>query len=381
MLNRLKQLISPRSKPEKKQDLPDIAWVPPGNNQWKIPVLDVRPVTQTMLSTTRNQECAKNSMSYGRDDGTGFANDTPGIQRTIPVDLAYRIDRVLVPGALFIPAAMEHKWAIYYHGARILFVRSWMRKVVAAAQVECNNGVARLVSVMGTFAGDDEAEEFTIRTTDYLLRTHALGLMFPAPLPPGFELEPKTAAVWCMNVFGKMASYATPQRLAAEIPDKPLRTYSLLHIAVAQGDAQAVGLHLQSGFPVDLLAGDGLAPLHWAFAQKSTAMADFLIQHGSPVDVRSAEGATPLMTEVQAGKIENTKFLLDRGADANAVDLRGFSSLHRAAELGHVELTLLLLKRGAHPDVMARGQTPMSLAEKRGHGEIVKLLSRKSEAS
>jgi len=110
-------------------------------------------------------------------------------------------------------------------------------------------------------------------------------------------------------------------------------------------------------------------------------MAEFLIQHGSPVDVRSAEGATPLMTEVQAGKIENTKFLLDRGADANAVDLRGFSSLHRAAELGHVELTLLLLERGAHPDVMAQGHTPLSLAEKRGRGEIVKLLSRKSEAS
>ena len=104
-------------------------------------------------------------------------------------------------------------------------------------------------------------------------------------------------------------------------------------------------------------------------------MAELLLRRGSPVDVRSAEGATPLMTEVQHGKCDKVSFLLDRGADVNAVDLRGFSSLHRAAEFGNLELTCLLLDRGARPDVTAQGHTPLFLAEKRGHTEVVKLLN------
>ena len=135
--------------------------------------------------------------------------------------------------------------------------------------------------------------------------------------------------------------------------------------------------HLASGLSVDILAADGLAPLHWAFAQKDTAMAEFLIRHGSPIDVRSAEGATPLMTEVQRGNHEKINFLLTRGADVNAVDLCGFSCLHQAAEFGNIELTRLLLERGARPDVNAQGHTPVSLAEQRGHGEVVKLLKSK----
>jgi ankyrin repeat protein len=153
-----------------------------------------------------------------------------------------------------------------------------------------------------------------------------------------------------------------------------LPTHSLLHIAVARGDIQAVEKHLEAGLPVDLLAADGLAPLHWALAQKSTTMPSFLIQHGSPADVRSAEGATPPMTEVQNGDVEKIKFLLDAGADPNAINHRGFSALHRAAEIGNVELTQFLLGRGARADVVVQGHTPPALAEKRGHAEILELL-------
>lgn len=96
------------------------------------------------------------------------------------------------------------------------------------------------------------------------------------------------------------------------------------------------------------------------------------------IDVRSADGATPLMTEVQRGETEKVKFLLARGADVNAVDLRGFTSLHRAAEAGNVEVARLLLGLGARRDAVAKGQTPASLAEKRGHANMLKLLKPES---
>ena len=83
------------------------------------------------------------------------------------------------------------------------------------------------------------------------------------------------------------------------------------------------------------------------------------------------------MTEIQRGEVRKIRFLLDRGADVNAVDLRGFTSLHRAAEPGNIEITRLLLDRGARPNVAAEGYAPLSLAEKHGHVEVVKLLKEK----
>jgi Ankyrin repeats (3 copies)/Ankyrin repeats (many copies) len=377
MFDKLKSMMGAKPPDQSKSELPEIPWVPAESNRWKIPILDVRPVTQTFLSTSKNEDCAANALSYGRDDGRGFAKENPEIQSKIPASLAYRIDRILAPGALFVPGAMEHKWAIYFHDGRILCIRSWLRKLVVAAEVECRDGMARVVSIQGAFTTENEGDDFKSGTLDFLLRTHALGLAFPALLPPDLDKAPKSAAMWCMNTFGNMALCATPHRVDAGVPEKPLRTHSVLHICVARGEIRAVEALLVSGLPIDLLAADGLTPLHWAFAQKNTTMAEFLLQRGSPIDVRSAEGATPLMTEVQQGHTDKIRFLLDRGADVNAVDLRGFSSLHRAAEFGNLEVTRLLLDHGARPNANPQGHTPISLAEQRGHGEVVSLLKSK----
>ena len=229
---------------------------------------------------------------------------------------------------------------------------------------------------------------FSARVADYLLRSHALGLVFPAPLLPGTESNPGQAALWCFSRFGKLALFATPHGINASVPEKPLRSHSLLHILVARGDKTAVDKHLAAGMPLDLLAADGLAPLHWALAAKrprvpligswgkDTAMLQHLLERGSPVDVCSAEGATPLMNAVQTGSMKQVTFLLDRGADPDAADARGFTSLHRAAEMGKMDLVKILLARGASPDAEARGHTPRSLAEGRNCKEIVELLKR-----
>lgn len=377
MFDRLKRFVQGNPKEKELSNTPEIPWVPAEKNPWHVPLLDVRPVTHQMLSTSKDPQCAQNAISYGQDDGTGFASQGPERSRIVSCELRYRFDGVLAPGALFIPAVMEHKWAIYYHGGRILFIRSWLRKLMATAEVACGeDGIALVAAVRGAFVSENEEAEFTVRAVDYLIRSHAPGLVFPAPLPAEFESSPETSAMWCMNVFGKLAEFATPHRIDGGIPEKPLRTHSLMHIAVARGDTEAVDTFLKAGLPVDLLAADGLAPLHWAFARKDTRMAAFLIERGSPIDVRSAEGATPLMTEAQNGDVAKIEFLLDAGAEVNAVDSRGFNSLHRAAERGDAKVVTLLLDRGARTDVVAQGYTALSFAEKRGHAEVVSLLKR-----
>ena len=257
-----------------------------------------------------------------------------------------------------------------------MWVRSWLREVKVVACVEQRQDHVEIVQVRGAFGAEDEEPQFTIRALDYLLRSHALDTVYPAPLPVGAEADPKAAAMWRMSMFGNRALIATPYRFDRHDPDRPLRTHSLLHIAVARGNRSAIERSLAAGVPIDLLAGDGLAPLHWALASDDPAIMSLLLDRGSSVDVRSAEGATPLMNAVQSGSVDKLCFLLDHGADVDARDRRGFTALHRAAEMGNLEALRALLDRGAAPNLAAEGHTPRSLAEGRGNGEIVAILNR-----
>lgn len=377
MWNALKRFFgtSPDPGQAKPANQTNIPWIPADQNPWGVPVLDVRPVTFHMLACSQDPQCAKNAISYGRDDGVGFLDQQPPVAASTPCALTYRRDRLLADGPLFIPAEMEHKWAIYFLRGRILCVRSWMRQVHLTARVEQEGDSVTIREITGRFTSEGEAPELTIRTLDYLLRSHVLGLAHPVPLPAGMEHDPYQAALWCMSMFGNKASVATPHVIPVLLPENPLRSHSLLHIAVARGDGVAVRSHLASGIPSDLLAGDGLAPLHWALSRPDTLMLELLVEAGSSIDVRSAEGATPLMTAVQSKGSQQVEWLLLHGADPNLQDSRGFTALHRVAEMGNTEFVRMLLAHGARADLDAQGHTAASLAKQRGHADIMALLS------
>ncbi len=361
-------------KDGKASQIPSLNWIEAADNPWGVRVLDVRPVTLNMLSMSTDPRYATNAVSYGQDDGTSFIGQRPPVTRVTEASLRFPIDRMLADGVLFIPREMEHKWALFYHLGKIICVRSWLRKVQAVAHVEQRDNSVEITQVIGTFGAEDEEQEFTLRILDYLLRSHALDTVYPAPLPTGMELDPNAAAMWCMSMFGNRVSFATPHRFVRPDPDRPLRTHSLLHIAVAQGNGVKVDQCIAAGIPIDLLAADGLAPLHWALASKDPTMLTLLLNRGSPVDVRSAEGATPLMNAVQSGSIEKVTFLIDHGANVNARDQRGFTALHRSAEMGQLAMTQLLLDRGAIPNLAAQGHTPRSFAESHNREDIIAIL-------
>ncbi len=353
---------------------PAVRWLGPDENPWGVPVLDVRPVTLGMISTTQHEQCALNAMSFAQDDGTGFIGAEPKVPRRSAVGLRFRIDRFLADGALFLPTEMEHKWALYFRGGKIICIRSWKREVVAVADSRIAGDLLEITTIRGALVSEDDEPAFAVRVLDFLLCSHALDMIYPAPLPSGMESDPSLAAFWCMSCFGNRAHFATPYPLPENLPEKPLRTHSLLHIAVARGDSAAVRRLLDSGLPVDLLARDGLAPLHWAIAREDTSMLSLLLERGSPVDVRSIEGATPLMNAAQGRSLQKVAYFLDHGADPNATDGRGFTTLHRAAEMGEMEIVRMLLDRGASRHAEAQGQTPRSLAASRGESAIIELL-------
>jgi hypothetical protein len=89
---------------------------------------------------------------------------------------------------------MEHKWALYFHGGRVICVRSWQREVRLVAETRRVDDAIEVFRIHGSVLGDGEPAAFTIQALDFLLATHAMLLPWPAPLPPDGPAGDREAA-------------------------------------------------------------------------------------------------------------------------------------------------------------------------------------------
>lgn len=355
-------------------ELPDIPWIDAEKSPWGVPVLDLRAVTLRMKSASKDQSAAANLASISQDDGQHFRDIVPESYIEFERPLRYLVDGDRVAdGVLFSPSEMEHKWAAFVYEGRISFVRSWQHDVVIAADLQIEDGIAQIFGQHGSLPGDQSPAHQRL-LLGYLIRSHCLRQFYPVPITESEAADPKSVAMQCMSLFGKIAITATHHPLPDDTPDNTLRSNSLLHISIARNDGDEVKRQLEAGVPVDLIAQDGLATMHWALVTEDDSMLRLLIENGASIDMRSSEGATPLMNAVQGEQLEIMQLLLAGGADVNAIDNRGFTSLHRACEMGKVFVAKILLENGADPNVEAEGHTPRSLAEARGEKGILQLL-------
>ncbi|HEY7403240.1 MAG TPA: hypothetical protein VIB39_06945 [Candidatus Angelobacter sp.] len=208
--------------------MPEIPWIEAADTPWGVRVLDVRGVTQAMISTSSDPQCARNALSFGHDDGSAFEGVAPLVHREIGAMIPYRVDGPLGDDALFRPRAMEHKWAIFHRQSqhrqgRIFFVRSWTRQVRVIAELAPGDGSVQITRLNGVFAEEDESPLFTTMVADFILRSHALGMVYPAPLPEGMEASPQQAALWCFHMFGNLALCATHEIIPVHMPERPLQ--------------------------------------------------------------------------------------------------------------------------------------------------------------
>ena len=211
-------------------DTSKVKWVEAADNPWGVRVLDVRQVTLGMLSSSRDPLCATNAVSYGQDDGTGFIGQTPPNQRTIDTNLRFRRDRLLADGALFIPNTMEHKWAIYFHQGRILFIRSWLRAVVAKATVDqSGDEVPSAFGFSGFHALQYTALSGSPRERSMRGAILAAGRLVNKPLGSSNESKLRSSGTSELNMAGKQ-----PKRKDRQGVDKMGR--SPLHYAAPEGD-------------------------------------------------------------------------------------------------------------------------------------------------
>ena len=98
---------------------------------------------------------------------------------------------------------------------------------------------------------------------------------------------------------------------------------------------------------------------------------------------RSKKGDSALADAASRGDLAAARLLLDRGADVNAVDHRGYTPLILAAQHDRdsPELVRLLLARGADVRAQAEGHTAVTIAERRGETELVRMLREAAKSS
>ena len=112
----------------------DLKWIRPDQNPWGLKILDLKPISQTMLSSSKDPKIAANAISYSQEDGTTFKNYVPKSERTFSSNLTISTDKKLEEGVLFNPTTMENKWAIYFINDCLIFIRSWVREVFVVAK-------------------------------------------------------------------------------------------------------------------------------------------------------------------------------------------------------------------------------------------------------
>ncbi|MFC1652086.1 ankyrin repeat domain-containing protein [Planctomycetota bacterium] len=196
----------------------------------------------------------------------------------------------------------------------------------------------------------------------------------------------------------------------ANVNSRDGRGRAPLHLAVGGGRKGVVGLLIASGADLNAKNTRGRTPLDLARRRGNTEIAEILTKAAEErstavaqaeeveprttvvADVNQPQSEGPatavaqaeeneLFEAVESNNLEKLKALTARGADLTVrEDRRGGALLHVAAYGGRKAIVEWLLASGV--DVNARdnrGTTPLDLAKRRGHTEIIEILTKAAE--
>jgi hypothetical protein len=104
-----------------------------------------------------------------------------------------------------------------------------------------------------------------------------------------------------------------------------------LHIAVLQGNLDAVRQHINAGSDLNKKDTYGSTPLIIAATFGRIEIAKALIDAGADMEITNNEGSTPLHIAAFLCRTEIIEALLDKGADKNALNKAGRTALESVA--------------------------------------------------
>uniref|UniRef100_F6PLP7 Uncharacterized protein n=1 Tax=Ornithorhynchus anatinus TaxID=9258 RepID=F6PLP7_ORNAN len=120
---------------------------------------------------------------------------------------------------------------------------------------------------------------------------------------------------------------------------------------------------------------DGFSALHHAALGGSLDLLALLLEAQATVDIKDSNGMRPLHYAAWQGRLEPVRLLLRAAAAVNAASLDGQIPLHLAAQYGHYEVSEMLLQHQSNPCLLNKAKkTPLDLACEFGRLQVAQLL-------
>ncbi|XP_072549408.1 caskin-2 isoform X3 [Salminus brasiliensis] len=159
--------------------------------------------------------------------------------------------------------------------------------------------------------------------------------------------------------------------------------FSALHHAALTGTTDLLSLLLEAQATVDIKDSNGMRPLHYAAWQGKAESVLMLLRAGASVNGPSHDGQIPLHLAAQYGHYEVSEMLLQHQSNPCIVNKAKKTPLDLACEFGRLKVTQLLLSsnmittllEGDRRDTVDSAfNTPLHLAARNGHKDIIRLL-------
>ncbi|XP_026864919.2 caskin-2 isoform X7 [Electrophorus electricus] len=120
---------------------------------------------------------------------------------------------------------------------------------------------------------------------------------------------------------------------------------------------------------------DGFSALHHAALTGTTDLLSLLLEAQATVDIKDSNGMRPLHYAAWQGKADSVLTLLKAGALVNGASQDGQIPLHLAAQYGHYEVSEMLLQHQSNPCLVNKAKkTPLDLACEFGRLKVAQLL-------
>ncbi|XP_070708029.1 caskin-2-like [Pempheris klunzingeri] len=160
--------------------------------------------------------------------------------------------------------------------------------------------------------------------------------------------------------------------------------FSALHHAALTGTTELLSLLLEAQATVDIKDINGMRPLHYAAWQGKADSVLLLLRAGASVNSPSNDGQIPLHLSAQYGHYEVSEMLLQHQSNPCLMNKAKKTPLDLACEFGRLKVAQLLLSsnmvtallegEGGLDGVDSPSTTPLHLAARNGHKDIIKLL-------
>jgi uncharacterized protein len=323
-----------------------------------------KPITQVAAALLAAAAC----FAAGDAHVTGDARLIDAVKRRDPAMVARLIEQGAAVNGQLADGSTALAWAVYGDDKP---VARMLLKAGAAVTVNAATDYGETALTLACLNGDGEmVEELLSRGADARAsrRTGETALMIAAGsgsvravdslIGHGADInaaessQGQTALMWA----AAEGHTEIVNLLVAKGADIHLATksgFTVLAFATIANDGDAVKRLLAAGGDPNLKLGDGTELLLAATSHRSTAAAIALIEGGADPGVKDRQGNTPLHTASQRGNLPLVQSLLAHGASV---------------------LTVNMAPRGGGGFAAAGGQTPLFLAARGGHPDVMKAL-------